>query len=200
MGMFGGMGGDPTFLISMEPVQKELTLTEEQKSKVGDMGQANRDAMGDLRDALPEERIKKLQERATTNRKKITEFLQKPQMERLDEISLQWAMDSGGMSLVGALMRPDVAEKIDLSADQKKTLDDMTKDNQKKMQEIRDNNQGDFQGMFEAMNKLRGEQKEKTMAALTADQKTKLEKLEGKKFDVSQLQFRPGAGFGGKKN
>jgi Spy/CpxP family protein refolding chaperone len=197
MGMFGGMGGDPSFLLSIEPIQKELTLTEEQKTKVGDMAQENRDAMQDIFQMAPEERTKKLQERATANRKKIADLLQKPQMERLDEISLQMAMQNGGAQLATLLMRSDVAEKVNLAADQKKKLEDLVADNTKKMQEIRDNNQGDFQGMREAMTKLQTEQKDKITAALTSEQKDKLEKLQGKKFDLTSIQM--GRGFGGKK-
>jgi Spy/CpxP family protein refolding chaperone len=199
-GMFGGMGGDPTFLLSMEPVQKELNLTAEQKTKVDDMAADNRDAMQDIFQLPPEERTKKLQERTTANHKKVADLLQKPQSERLDEISLQMAMDGGGAQLATLLLRDDMAEKVSLTADQKTKLGDIVKENQKKMTDIRENNQGDFQAMGDAMMKLRAELKDKPSAALTAEQKDKLEKLQGKKFDVSQLQFRPGRGFGGNKN
>jgi hypothetical protein len=148
----------------------------------------------------PDEMAKKMQERATANRKKVVALLEKPQMERLDEISLQFAMDGGGAQLASLLVRDDIADKVGISADQKKKLDDIVKENQKKSTEIREKNQGDFQTMFDEMNKLRTEMKDKPSAVLTAEQKEKLEKLEGKKFDVAQLQFRPGGGKGfGKK-
>ncbi len=197
---FGGMGGDPTFLLSRPPVQDELKLNDQQKSKIEDMTADNRDAMQDLFQLPPDEMAKKMSERAAANRKKIADLLEKPQMERFEEINLQFAMDGGGAQLASLLIRDDMAEKVGISADQKKKLDDLVKENQKKSTEIREKNQGDFQTMFEEMNKLRTEMKDKPVAVLSAEQKEKIEKLEGKKFDVSQLQFRPGGGKGfGKK-
>ena len=195
---FGGMGGDPTFILSMEPIQKELTLNDQQKSKIEGMAADNRDAMQDIFQMSPDERNKKLQERATANRKKIAELLEKPQGERLEEIMLQIAMQNGGAQLAGLLTRPEIAEKVELTADQKKKLEDLVSENQKKTTEIFENAQGDFQGMREKMTKLREDMKDKPSEVLTAAQKEKIEKMEGKKFDVTLLQMGPGFGKKGK--
>ena len=196
-GGFGGFGGggavDPSTLLAAEPVQKELELTDDQKASVTKMGDDRRTAMQELFQSQPspEDMQKKMADMAKENKKKVADLLLPPQVKRLDEIALQFAVANG---FVAALAQDDLAQKLALTDDQKSKVKDFVQENQDKTQEIFQNAQGDFQGAQEKMTKLRDELKDKAMALLTADQKTTLEKLEGKKFDVSTIQLRGGRG------
>jgi Spy/CpxP family protein refolding chaperone len=192
-GGFGGGAVDPTMLLGQEPVQKELELSSEQKTQLTALSDEARQARRDLFQggAAPEDMQKKMTEMAAANKKKVAEILAPPQSARLDEILLQFAVYSGA---AGALSQDATAEKLGLTADQKTKLTDLQTENGKKMSEIFQNAQGDFQGMQEKMGKLREEQKTAVMGVLTAEQKEKLEKLQGAKFDVASLQV-----FGGRR-
>jgi Spy/CpxP family protein refolding chaperone len=199
-GGFGGgaFGADVSFLIASEPVQKELELTDDQKTKVQDLQQKLRDEGMDFFQSLQglsqDEIQKKMQDRAKENRKKVADILVAPQMERLDEISIQLAG-------AGALTRPEVAEKLGLTEDQKKKLSDVAEKIQAKRMDLfqsfggppaDDQERQDRQKKTQA---LTDEQNEQSLTVLTADQKDKFEKLKGKKFDTTLIQ--QGRGFGG---
>jgi uncharacterized protein (TIGR03067 family) len=172
-----GMSYDPTYLLMI--LQKELNLTDAQISKVEDM----------MDDVVDEMATGKIQDRAADNRKKIADLLEKPQMERFEEINLQVVTEHGGVDLVLLLLRDDMAEKVGLSADQKKKLDDLVKP--KEPTEVLANSWGlwAFSGRREEWEKKREEMTAKTYAILTAEQKEKIEKLEGKKFDETAVDF-----------
>jgi len=194
-GGFGGGGrfNDPTFLLGAELVQKELDLSDEQKSSVQKLVDDNRQAMMDLRNsgASFQDIGEKMQERAKDNKQKVDDILLPPQRERLEQISLQIA---GAQ----ALSRTDVAEKLGLSDDQKSKLKDLADDaQQKRMELFSAGPAADQQERMQKVQKIGADQKEKAMALLTADQKDKLEKLQGKKFDFDVTQMFPRGGFGG---
>ena len=202
-GGFGGGTPDPTTYLGQEPVQKELELSGEQKTKVTELADSARQARRELFQNAQggggdfQEMQKKMTEMAEANKKKVGEILAPPQVARLDEIMLQVALSQ---SAPGALSQASNAEKLGLTAEQKQKIADLVQKNQEKMGELFQNAQGDFQGMQEKMTKLREEQKTDAMAVLTAEQKDKLEKLQGKKFDTASIQLRGGFGGGfGKK-
>jgi len=202
-GFFGrGFGAtDPTTLLTQESVQKDLDLTEDQKSKATALAdeaqQARRDAiqaLGFQPGQMPTEEEqqamqKKMQELTAANKKKVADVLVPKQQERLDEIAIQYSIDGGFFAFAAAmaLQQDDLAKKLDITDDQKHKLQQIVEDAGPKMQEL------GFPPDPDQSAKLRTELKEKAMGVLTADQKVKLEKLEGKKFDVSTIQMR---GFG----
>jgi Spy/CpxP family protein refolding chaperone len=197
-GMGGGPGGgDPAFLIIAEPVQKELELSDEQKASIqkfrDDMMADGQNFFSQLQGLSPDEIQKKMQERGKENRKKIADILLPPQMERLDEITIQFAGPA-------ALNRDEVAEKVGLSGDQKGKIKDIADDTRQKMFDMFSSFGGppaddkERQERREKMTKLNTEQNDKIMGVLTGDQKTKFEQLKGKTFDTSSVQF--GRGFG----
>jgi Spy/CpxP family protein refolding chaperone len=197
-GFGGGFAADPTMLLGQDPVQKELELSDAQKTQLTQLADDARQARRDLfqNGGAQEDNIKKMTEMAAANKKKVAEILAPPQSARLDEIMLQYAVYAGA---AGALTQDPTAEKLALTAEQKQKLTDLQTSNGEKMREIFQNAQGDFQGMQEKMGKLRDEQKTAAMDVLTSEQKEKLEKLQGKKFDVASIQLggrRPG-GKGG---
>jgi Spy/CpxP family protein refolding chaperone len=199
-GFGGGAGMDPTFLLMAEPVQKELELTDDQKDKLQKFQQ---DTMADgmtffqsLQGLSPEESQKKIAERAKETRKKLADILMAPQVSRLDEISIQFAGP-------GALSRDDVQEKLALTDDQKEKLKQLAADIQQKMADLRATFNGppaddtERQDRQKKRDEITAGQKDKAMAILTEDQKVKFEKLQGKKFDITTIQFNMRGGPGG---
>lgn len=197
-----GMGrtNDLSFFLAIEPVQTELQLTDEQKASAQKMADDNRQAMMDLRNsgATPEEMGEKIQERAKENKKKVEELLKPEQRERLEQIALQIG---GG----AALSRPEIADKLGLSDEQKKKLEKISEDAQQKRMDLFSagppSDQQEMQDRMQKVQKINDEQKSKATEVLTAEQKDKFEKMQGKKFDFDPMQlmrgFGRGAGGGG---
>jgi hypothetical protein len=198
-----GMAGrtnDLSFFLAIEPVQNELQLTDEQKASAQKMADDNRQAMMDLRNsgASPEEMGEKIQERAKENKKKVDELLKPEQRERLEQIALQIG---GG----AALSRPEIADKLGLSDEQKKKLQKLSEDAQQKRMDLFSagppSDPQEMQDRMQKVQKINDEQKASAMEILTAEQKDQFNKMQGKKFDFDPMQlmrgFGRGAGGGG---
>lgn len=189
---FGGRGpGGPGAgfrLLQAEPVQKELNLTEEQKSSITKLNE-------ELSDLSPEERREKMGE----TRQKVEAILKAEQKERLEQIGVQLL---GGR----ALTRPEVAKKLGLSEDQRDKLDDLfppfggygtpsapprNDDAGGKVGGAKggDSKAGDARLSPEDLNK-------KALEVLTAEQRSQFEQMQGKKIDFDPSQFRGGRGQG----
>ena len=97
-GRGGGFGNDPTTLLSLEPVQKELDLSADQKTQVQKLADDAQQARRDLFQAgtAPEDMQTKMQDMAKANKKKADEILLAPQRDRLDQISIQFAIQTQG--------------------------------------------------------------------------------------------------------
>jgi Spy/CpxP family protein refolding chaperone len=209
-GGFGGASFDANLLATPE-VQKELGVSDEQKGLIEDMltdirnqmraarGQGGAGGFQNFQNLSEEERNKliaegqkRMEEMNKKTEEMITMVLEPKQTDRFGQLRLQRAG-------VGAFNRPDIAEKIGLSQEQKD-----------KMKKIQDDARPDpsafasFQNMSEeerreAFTKMR-EKGEKANAdilnVLTAEQKETWAKLQGKKFDFPPPQFgrRPGGG------
>jgi Spy/CpxP family protein refolding chaperone len=187
-GGFGGRGGfNPLMLLQAEPVQKELELSEDQKTSLTKLADENRGGGGGGAQLSPEER----QTRRDEIQKKVNEVLLPNQQERFEQIVLQVSMK---MQPSQALSDSKVADKLQLTDDQKKQLADLSSDYRQKFMDL-------FQGGGppdrDAMAKLRTEQSDKAMAVLTSDQKEQLTKLQGKTVEIDPAQLR-GFGRGGR--
>ncbi len=195
----GGFGNDPTVLLSIEPVQKELDLSADQKTQVQKLADDSRQARQDLfqSGAAPEEMQTKMQDMAKANKKKADEILLAPQRDRLDQISIQFAIQTQGP---GAFTRQDIVDKLGLTAEQKDKIQALADDMQQKIMGIFQDAAGDFQAAQEKVTKLRDEQKDKAMELLTADQKTKLTALTGKEFKIDPMAMFGGRGRRGGQN
>jgi Spy/CpxP family protein refolding chaperone len=207
-GMFGGGATDPTTLLTQESVQKDLELTDDQKTKVTKLADDAQQARQELFQGLnfqpgqpPSDEDmqamqKKQDELVAQNKKKAADILMPQQQQRLDEIALQYSLEGqGGFSITGtavALSQDDLSKKLGITDDQKKKLTDLQTEGQTKMQDLFGGGGPPDQ---QEMAKLRTDFKDKAIAVLTADQKAKLEKMEGKKFDVTTIQVGRG-GFG----
>jgi hypothetical protein len=184
-GGFGGRGGfaaNPLMLLQAEPIQKELDLSDDQKTSISKLAEENRPGGGGGGGGgqmTQEER----QTRRDELTKKVNDVLLPNQQERLAEITLQ-------LQGAQALSDPKVADKLQLTDDQKKQLADLSTDYRQK---TRDLFGGGGPPDADAMSKLRTDETDKAMAILTSDQKDQFTKMEGKKIDIDPMQlFRGG--------
>ncbi len=192
MGMMGGMAG--MGVLMSEAGQKELNLSEEQVTKVQDLAESTRETMrekmGSLQDLPQEERQQKMmatmREVNESTTKELKEILKPEQLKRYHEIEIQ-------MAGVNAFNLPAVAEKLNLTADQKEKITSIESDMREEMQSFREDNQGDFQAMFQKMTEVREGAKKKALALLTDDQKETWKEMTGKPFEM------PAGGFGGRR-
>jgi Spy/CpxP family protein refolding chaperone len=174
-------------LIGREQVQKELKITDDQKTKLDEIQKkqsaARRELFSGVRD-LPrdEQRAKYTELRGKSEElsKKFTaqanEVLNADQKKRLQEISIQVRGSS-------ALSTDDVAKALGLSEEQSKKLRAISEDSRAAMRKLFE---GDREGVREKFTALRKEAGEKMLAVLTADQKEKFEKMKGKKFELER--------------
>jgi hypothetical protein len=187
-GMFGG-GGNPLMLLANADVQKELSLTDDQKEKVKSAGDKMREKMREAfqgggqpdREKM-QAMMKEMNDEAT---KTVKETLKPEQQKRLKEIQYQ-AM--GAQAFANA----DVQKELKITDEQKEKLNTINQDMQKEMRELRQG--GNFQDpeTQKKIQALRKETTEKTMAVLTDDQKKTWKDMTGEpvKYNLQQ-------GFGG---
>ena len=183
---------DPSTLLTSESVQKELTLTDEQKAslqKLRDDCAAAGQAFFESFMGQPQDEIqKRMEERAKDSRNKISKILTPKQMERLDEINIQ-------ISGVVALNYEDVAEKLALTVDQRQKLKNLGEESRRQLTDMFSTSNGqppDKQKRQELQQKqkdIKSQRKENAMALLTDEQKSKFEQLQGEKFDLSSIRM-----------
>lgn len=219
----GIMGGGISGLLRREQVQKELKLTEDQKSGLRQMAEermaqmrerfgggdrGTREELSDAdRQAQREERIKQIQEQAKNTEEKVRGLLKPEQFKRLKQIELQ-------QQGVNGLNRPDIAQALGLTEEQKQGMKEIFGGLQKQTEEIGEQSRSVFQGFREAGEEeraklrekgeqlrakgeaIRKEAQQKAMALLTDEQKGKLKGLMGEPFQLEQraMPGRPGGG------
>jgi hypothetical protein len=189
-GFGGGMGGG--MLLGNEGVQKEIKATSEQVEKLQKLSESMREKgrveFEKYQDLSQEERREKMQAFAKSMNedmnKELKEILKPDQLKRFNQIALQ----TRGAQ---AFSDPEIQAKLEFTADQKDKIKEIQEDSNKKMQEIREANQGDFQAMMPKFQALRKETSEKATAVLTDSQKKTWKELTGEPFEV---QFGPPRG------
>ncbi len=195
MGMMGrGMGA--AMLLRNEAVQKELGISDEQKTKLQELAEANRPSgdRPDFGNMSQEERQKWMEERAKAAEeqlKKVGEVLDEKQMARMEEIRIQ----SLG---TGAYMDEAVAKKLDITEEQQEKLRTAQRE---AFEALRDAAGEGERPNREAMAKMQEELQAKAKEILTEEQQAKFKELIGKPFDVAQLRGGmggPGGGRGGR--
>ncbi len=213
-GGFGGGGpggGGATLILSISEVQKELNITDEQKKKITELGEAsrkemqasfgsfNREEFDKLSDDEKAKRRTEMSKKAEDAGKKaladVAKILDEKQNERFGQLRLQ-------RTGISALAQDDVASKLGLSGEQREEV-------AKIIQAGRPMGFGGFGGSeeerraaFEKMQKAREKSQSDLMAVLTPEQKAKWEGMLGKKFEFPNRGFGPpgggqGAGQGG---
>lgn len=214
LGGFGGGPGGPGgglgegMLLSNEQVQKELELTTEQVADLGKLRESQqtqmRESFSGLRDLSEEERRAKFEElrpkleaAQKESREKLLEILLPHQQERLKQISLQ-------LRGPAAIDDPEVASELKITDEQKEKLASTRETLREKMQALFREGAGG-EGMREKFQALRKENEEALLGVLTAEQRERLEKLKGEKFELDMSQFGRGPGgpaggrFGGRR-
>jgi hypothetical protein len=186
-------------LVGLEQVQKELKLTDDQKATIKEIASkagARGERMQGLRDLPEEERKAKMAEmrkkaeaRAEETAKQINEVLKPEQRERMKQIALQLRGTS-------ALQDKAVAEALGLSTEQKDKIAAIAKEAAKKRTDLMAGGGG--AGAREEMQKIRKEADSETLGVLTGDQKEKLEKMKGDKFEFDRAAMMK-AGGGGRR-
>ena len=189
-GRFGG--ASLVRLVSLEEVQEELKLTDEQTKKAADLNeelrsdireafQAVRDAGGDF--AESREKMRKLQQEASAT---FAEVLEERQQQRLREIFVQ-------VNGASALSDKHVAIALKITDEQKKKLKQITADGFQTMrdafQDLRDAPQEERRDKFA---ELREKGSVQLLAVLTKEQTDAFEKMKGEEIelDLSQLRRR----------
>jgi Spy/CpxP family protein refolding chaperone len=192
-GRMGGMGGmmmGSSFFLRQEAVQKELSLTDEQKEKLKEAMPAGRGPGGggaNLRDMSEEERAKAMEERAkqaAEAEKKIADILDDKQEARLKQIRLQV---TGARAII---MNQDVAKELGITEEQTTKIREAMTALREEMQGGGGGGPGAFAAMAEKGNA-------KVMEILTDEQKAKYKEMLGEPFDVSQIPMGFGGGAGG---
>jgi hypothetical protein len=189
---FGGFGG-PGMLLGVEKVQKDLGLDKDKVAKATEALQKvredNRDELGKLRDASPEERAEIMKKFNDAQTKALAGVLDEKQMKRLHQIQLQ-------QQGVNMFQDEEVQKKLSLTAEQKDQIKTINEDLQKDIQEM-------FSGGKpgpEAFTKIAGLRKEalaKAEKTLKDDQKKTLKEVLGEPLELKPEDF-PRGGRGGK--
>ncbi len=205
-GGFGPGGGmqASTALLAIPEVQVELSLNDDQKKQIRELDdKVRQERQGafnfqELRDLKEEERQKKMDEFRKKNEEvnkstieQIGKILDANQNERLQQLRLQ-------REGVAAIATANIAEKLELSQEQKDKISKIQVDARQNSPFGRGGAGGaqpsdeERRAAFEKFREAREKQNADLLAVLTADQKANWEKLQGKKFDFPQ-----GGGFGG---
>ena len=178
-------------LLTMEKVQKELKLSDEETAKVKTFAEKHRAEMRKQYEGIREiedrekRRAKYTELRDQSDRKAreaIRDILPREKMMRLYQIRMQVR------AVVDTLASRYVAGKLELTDEQKEKLAQITKDSQaarsKLYGSMRDASEEQRREAFTKYRKLRSDADEKALGLLTAEQKEALEKMKGEKLEL----------------
>lgn len=208
-GGFGQQGrngaGSELTLALRKDVQADLVVTDDQKTKLTDLQQKQRDARraagGGQRGAGgagggqvdPAERQKRAEEQRAQTHKDLAAILNDGQMKRLGEISIQLRGNR-------AILDPEVQKTLGLSSDQTAKIKDLqdkqTEANRSVFEKVRNQeiSQDDARKSMETNTKAMDTELAKI---LTSDQAAKLKDLGGKPFKADPAESQPGGRRGG---
>lgn len=181
---FGGGGASSLMLAGSEAVQAELKVTEEQKTA---LDETRREMFQGFRRGGDGERPSRedFQARMAEQEKKVNSILNEEQQKRLTEIRYQV------MGIPGILRDEGASKELNVTAEQRQTVDGLMDEQREAMQELREAVEVGAvarEAMGEEMEKLRKEMEEKSTAVLTEEQQAKVKEMMGKPFDVAQLR------------
>jgi len=210
-GGFGAMRMPASMLLMMPEVQKELKITDDEKSQLEDLRaeqQKNFQSVmsgfdfRSLQDMSEEERTKKMSELRTKGEAlskqvddKVGKILDEPQMKRLKQLQIQ-------MEGIGAFARSEVIAKLALTDDQKAKIQQIQENGRPQGRPAFDpdatpeERQAAFAKMAEKMQESRAKMLKDALAVLTDDQLMDWTELTGKEFKFPQGRMGFG-GFGG---
>jgi len=196
--MMGGGGVQlDSSILAMEEVQKELELTDEQTEKIGAAAKEINDSLrSEMRDIFTggggdrsemEAEMKDLMAELKEEEQEIIALLTDDQKDRLTQLRYQ---------RMGTAMYQDeeVQKALDISDDQKESIDDAFASNEIEMQDAMDEarDSGDFGSIRTVMQDMQKKLTESLNGILTDDQKEKVTEMKGKEFKFPQRQRRRG--------
>jgi hypothetical protein len=207
-GMMGGFD-NPLTLLLLEPIRKEVEVSDEQLTKLRALSekvQADlRERFAGLRDLEPEQRRERMEElrkgieeQTQKVQKEVEEVILPHQLKRLKEIRVQ---------ILGlrALEDAEIVKELGITEAQKEKFAAVREQVREQMQgamegfrDLRDLSQEEREArmaeMRERMTKTRQEVEAKTLGVLTDAQKKAFEQMKGKPFEIdwSQMMRRPG--------
>ena len=160
-------------LLERPDVQRELNLTEQQKTQIRQMQEAMRAAWQEMRNLPPQERRQKMEELRQKN--DPTKVLNETQKKRLRELELQ-AMGPT------AFLQPEVADELKLTQEQRSRLQGIV---MQQMQQLREQFQsggfGQGQGA-QNFQQLREQAEKQMLEVLTPAQREQWQQMQGKPF------------------
>lgn len=188
-GPFGGRLGGPMLMLVLlrnQQVQQELKLTDQQKQQLEQLGEQWREKMRGLRDLPPEERRQKVEGMRAEVEKQLSQILNEQQMKQLKQIALQ-------VEGYAALERPEIADQVGLTKEQRQKIRDILRQAGEKRREAFQQGRSDRRAAFQRMREIRQWVDGEIEKLLTAEQKKKWQELVGAPF-----KFEGGfGGFGG---
>ena len=185
--MGAGMSG---MLLQRPDVQRELNLTEQQKTQIRQMQEAMRTAMQEMRNMPPQERRQKMEELRQKN--DPTKVLNETQKKRLRELELQ-AMGPT------AFLQPEVADELKLTQEQRSRLQGIV---MQQMQQLREQFQGGGFGQgqgAQSFQQIREQAEKQMLEVLTPAQRQQWQQMQGKpfQFEGGRPMLWGGGGAGG---
>lgn len=195
-GGFGaGMSGPPSpvQLANHPAVQKELGASDDQVAKLKTLGEEARAelqtaggaaGLQGLQELPPEERrAKQVEAVRRVNEKyksKLAEILDKKQVQRLDQIALQFAGDQ-------AYADPAVVASLELSKDQQDKIASINKEFGEKSRELIGGGRARDPERIAKFVELQSRRTTDLAAVLTVEQQTQFAALKGEKFNVGSF-------------
>lgn len=192
-GMRGMRGMASLFYLNNPQVQEELKMTDDQKSSLEGLREAQGDLFRGLRDLTEEERQKKFQDLAKQSKETVEKTLNKMQQARLRQIELQQMSRFG---LAGVLLGEEVVKGLKITEEQKKKVNEITEETAAAREDLTAAveegliDRTELRGMIR---ELGSKETEDVMAVLNEAQKKQWTAMLGKPFEMS---FR---GFGGRR-
>lgn len=196
-GRRGGFGNSEMSLAMRADVQKELSVTDDQKTKLTDLQKKQREAMqaqfsngganGGQRPDMAEMQ-KRMAEMRTQEHKDLAGILNEGQMKRLGELLLQREGNS-------ALNNEATQKALGLSSDQVGKIKDLQAKQQEANQALREkmqNQEISREEYQDAQTKNRKTLDDELAKVLTADQQAKFKEMQGKPFT---FEDNNGGGF-----
>lgn len=187
----GGSPQEPSYLLGSESVQKELKLSDQQKGTLKKMRDeeenGNHPFFRGIIGKSPDEIQKVLEQHAQETRERVAKILAPEQMHRLNEINIQ-------VVGVDALTYDDVAQSLGLTAAQRDELKNLADETRRKLAELNSTNGGlpsndaRRQAWKARQSEIIADRKASSLALLSDEQKSKFEKLQGEKFDISTVE------------
>lgn len=197
-GRQGGMGGmraaGGLMLLRSPDVQKDLKITDEQKTKLEDAVKKETEKRQEQFAAMKEGGFDKdkmqaaMKEMAEAADKTVKEILNADQQKRLKQITWQQAGSA-------AFSDKDVEAALKLTSEQKDKIKGLNEEMGEDMRNIARESQGNREEMQTKMTALRKETLEKAEGVLTADQKKSFTAMLGAKFE-GKIETGMGGGQG----